>query len=102
MVQPSAFTNRLGFTPGVGPYRFGNSARNNVIGPGLIQLDASLFKPFRFGERAELDFRAEFFNLPNHPNFGQPAATVGAAGFGRITSTRTDQRQIQFGLRLTF
>jgi hypothetical protein len=100
--NPAAFTNRIGFTTGVGPYRFGNSARNNVNGPGLVQVDASLFKSFRFNESTELDFRAEFFNLPNHPNFGQPAATVGVAGFGRITSTRTDQRQIQLGLRLTF
>jgi len=100
--DPAAFTNRLNFTPGVGPYRFGNSARNNIIGPGLTQIDASLFKSFQFTETVELDFRAEFFNLPNHPNFGQPAATVGVAGFGRISSTRTDQRQIQLGLRLTF
>ena len=98
----AAFTNRLNFTAGVGPYRFGNSARNNLTGPGLVQVDASLFKSFRFTERVELDFRAEFFNLPNHPNFGQPAATVGVADFARISSTRTDQRQIQLGLRLTF
>ena len=100
--NPAAFTNRVGFTTGVGPYRFGNSARNNIVGPGLVQVDASLFKSFRFAEKTELDFRAEFFNLPNHPNFGQPAATVGVAGFGRVSSTRTDQRQIQLGLRLTF
>jgi hypothetical protein len=100
--DPAAFVNRLDFVTGVGPYRFGNSARNNLIGPGLVQVDASLFKSFRFTERVELDFRAEFFNLPNHPNFGQPASTVGVAGVGRITSTRTDQRQTQLGLRLTF
>jgi len=100
--NPAAFVNRLDFTPGVGPYRFGNSARNNLVGPGLVQVDASLFKSFRFTERVELDFRAEFFNLPNHPNFGQPAATVGVADFARISSTRTDQRQTQLGLRLTF
>jgi hypothetical protein len=100
--DPAAFTNRTDFVTGVGPYRFGNSARNNIVGPGLIQVDASLFKSFEFSEKTELDFRAEFFNLPNHPNFGQPAATVGVAGFGRISNTRTDQRQIQFGLRLTF
>lgn len=100
--NPAAFVNRLDFTTGVGPYRFGNSARNNLIGPGLVQVDVSLFKSFRFTERVKLDFRAEFFNAPNHPNFGQPGATVGTANFTRITSTRTDQRQIQLGLRLTF
>ena len=81
--DPAAFTNRTDFVTGVGPYRFGNSARNDIVGPGLIQVDASLFKSFEFSEKTELDFRAEFFNLPNHPNFGQPAATVGVAGFGR-------------------
>ncbi|MBV6431262.1 MAG: hypothetical protein IANPNBLG_01391 [Bryobacteraceae bacterium] len=100
--NPAAFTNRVDFVTNVGPYRFGNSARNNIVGPGMVQLDASLFKSFRFRERAELDFRAEFFNLPNHPNFGQPAATVGVASFAIISGTRTDQRQIQLGLRLTF
>ncbi len=100
--NPAAFVNRLDFTPNVGPYRFGNSARNNLIGPPLTQVDASLFKSFRFGEGTELDFRAEFFNALNHPNFGQPAATVGVAGFARVSNTRTDQRQIQLGLRLTF
>ena len=63
----AAFTNRSGFTTGVGPYRFGNSGRNNVVGPGITALDVSVAKQFRLTERARMDFRAEFFNLPNHP-----------------------------------
>lgn len=103
--NPAAFVNRLeapatgAFT---GPYRYGNSQRNNLIGPGLIELDGSLFKSFKPTERVKIDFRAEFFNLPNHPIFGQPNATVGSANFTRITATRLDARQIQLGLRLTF
>ena len=100
--NPAAFVNRLDFVTNVGPYRYGNSQRNNLIGPGLLALDASLFKSFRPTERVKLDFRAEFFNLPNHPNFGQPNATVGGPSYTRITATRTDGRQIQLGLRLTF
>lgn len=98
----SAFVNRLNFTTGVGPYTFGNSGRNAVVGPGLVEMDGSLSKSFRFSERARMDFRAEFFNLPNHPNFGQPAATVGTATYGKINSTRVDNRQMQFGLKLAF
>jgi len=103
--NPAAFVNRLG-APATGafsgPYRYGNSQRNNLIGPGLIELDGSLFKSFKPTERVKVDFRAEFFNLPNHPIFGQPNATVGSANFTRITATRLDARQIQLGLRLTF
>jgi len=100
--NPAAFVNRLDFVTNVGPYRYGNSQRNNIIGPGLIALDGSLFKSFQPTERVQIDFRAEFFNLPNHPNFGQPNATVGSANYTRITSTRLEQRQIQLGLRMTF
>jgi len=100
--NPAAFVNRLDFVTNVGPYRYGNSQRNNLIGPGLIELDGSLFKSFKPTERVKIDFRAEFFNLPNHPIFGQPNATVGSANYMRITSTRLDPRQIQLGLRMTF
>jgi hypothetical protein len=92
----------LDFVTNVGPYRYGNSQRNNLIGPGMVALDASLFKSFRPTEGTEIDFRAEFFNLPNHPIFGQPNATVGTANYMRISSTRLPGRQIQLGLRMTF
>jgi hypothetical protein len=98
----AAFVNRLSFVTGVGPYRVGNSGRNNVIGPGLAALDASMAKSFAFTERVRMDFRAEFFNLPNHPILGQPGATVGTAGEGQINATRVPSRQIQFGLKLRF
>jgi hypothetical protein len=100
--NPAAFVNRLDFVTNVGPYRYGNSQRNNLIGPGMVALDASLFKSFKPTERTEVDFRAEFFNLPNHPIFGQPNATVGTANYMRITNTRLPGRQIQLGLRMTF
>jgi len=100
--NPAAFVNRLNFVTGVGPYTFGNDGRNNVIGPGLTALDASMFKSFNFSERIHLDFRAEMFNLPNHPILGQPAATVGVAGEGQITSTRVPSRQVQLSLKLRF
>jgi hypothetical protein len=98
----AAFVNRLSFVTGVGPYRVGNSGRNNVIGPGLAALDASMAKSFTFTERVRMDFRAEFFNLPNHPILGQPGASVNTASEGQINATRVPSRQIQFGLKLRF
>ena len=100
--NPAAFVNRLAFTTGVGPYRFGNAGRNDVVGPGLAALDASMYKAFNFSERVHLDFRGEMFNLPNHPILGQPSPTVGVAGEGQITSTRVPSRQIQLSLKLRF
>jgi len=100
--NPGAFVNRLDFVTNVGPFRYGNSQRNNLVGPSMVVVDGSLFKSFRPTERTKLDLRAEFFNLPNRPNFGQPNATVGSPNYTRITTTRTDGRQIQLGLRLTF
>src|SRR5262249_29672784 len=99
--NPAGFTNRYDFTPGVGPYRVGNSGRNNVIGPGIVKMDASVAKLFRITEKSNLEFRAEFFNLANHPIFGQPGATVGSPTIGVISGTRLDSRQIQFGLKLS-
>ena len=100
--NPTAFTNRTGFVANVGPYRFGTSGRNVVIGPGIVELDASVSKAFAITEKSHLDFRSEFFNLPNHPIFGQPGGTFGSTSYGTITSTRLDSRQIQFALKLVF
>jgi len=94
-----AFVNRF---PGGPQFRFGNSGRNTIIGPGIIDMDFSATKVFRITERQQLQFRAEFFNLPNHPLFGQPGASVGTATYGQITSTRIDSRQLQFGLKYLF
>jgi hypothetical protein len=90
--------------------QFGNGGRNILSGPGTRQLDASLFKEFYFNEdRARrVEFRAEFFNFTNTPQFNNPAATFGSPGFGQITSAGSPQslqrtpRQIQFGLKVYF
>jgi hypothetical protein len=86
---------------------YGNVGRGVLTGPGLADLDLSLFKTTKLAERANLQFRAEFFNALNHPNFGTPNATVFSSGAispsaGLITSTATTSRQIQFGLKLVF
>ena len=94
------FVNRI--SDPSNPWRYGNNSRNNVIGPPLVDVDFSLSKNFKFSEKRGLEFRSEFFNLMNHPLFGQPNATVGTGSFGMITSTRIDSREIQFGLKLNY
>ena len=95
------FVNRIN-DPSLPQYRYGNNARNNIIGPPLVDVDFSASKNFRFTEKRGLEFRAEFFNILNHPIFGQPGTTVGTPGFGVITSTRVDSREIQFALKLNY
>ncbi len=91
------------------PGTLGNAGRNTIIGPSVFNLDVSLQKEFLLDAKRKIQFRAEFFNLPNHPNFAVPRrgstdVSSGAASptAGRITSTVTPPRQIQFALRLSF
>jgi len=98
--NPNAF-----ILPQAGTY--GNLGRGVYSGPGLADVDASLFKDTAITERTTLQFRTEFFNLLNHANFGTPNATVFSSGAispsaGLITSTATTSRQIQFSLKLLF
>jgi hypothetical protein len=72
-----------------------------VIGPGLIQWDASLLKNFNFTERTYLQFRFESFNFTNTPAFGNPNTSVGSVNVGQIT-TAGDPRRIQFALKYVF
>ena len=83
------------------PGRFGNAGRNILDGPGFQNVNISLMKNTAFSERVNLQFRAEAFNLFNHPNFNLPDNFLGSPTFGRITSAR-DPRHIQFGLKLLF
>lgn len=86
-------------------YTFGNSGRDILRGPGFWDLDTALMKdfpiPVRFGEQPRLEFRGDFFNFLNHPNFALPSATTGSAAFGTITSA-SPARIIQLGLQLMF
>jgi outer membrane receptor protein involved in Fe transport len=99
----------LPFSPSGVPH-FGNLGRNVFIGPGFNNLDFSIIKNTMLGETARLQFRAEFFDILNHANFGQPGrtATPGSTSFGVITNTRFatgdsgSSRQIQFALKLNF
>jgi hypothetical protein len=83
------------------PGTFGNAGRNILDGPGFQNVNASLMKNTALTERVNLQFRAEVFNLFNHPNLNLPDNFLGSPTFGRISSAR-DPRHIQFGLKLLF
>jgi len=89
-------------------FTFGNSPRNGVYGPGFAQVDSSLIKQTPLAEGRSLEFRAEFFNMFNHPNFGQPDSTYGDSTFGQIYSTfgKTigfgTERQIEFAVKFHY
>ena len=90
------------------PGYFGNLPRNTLIGPGLINVDAVLSKNVTLGRRFRAQLRAEMFNIFNRANFANPSQIVvfDAAGpvasAGRITSTVTSSRQLQFGMKVMF
>ena len=118
-INPNAFaTPPLAASVGQGDYAPLGGAPSQFLGPGFHRMDASFFKEFPTSERTHLEFRAEFFNISNHPNFSPPGfsgngvqAAPGSldytspSTFGKISSTRdlqNDQREIQFALKFYF
>ena len=111
-INPAAFTLPSG--------EFGDSPRNGIRGPGTWQIDMATAKTIAFKERAQLEFRAEFYNIFNHPQLGQPQATFNpsnTSGFGSIINTVNlntavispitpvgsgTPREMQFAVRLEF
>ena len=86
---------------------WGNVGRGVLDGPGLAELDFSVFKTTPITERTRVLFRAEFFNIANRANFNLPNPIIFSGNSispsaGTITSTTTSSRQIQFGLKLMF
>ena len=91
--------------------QLGSAGRNSAIGPGLIDMDFSLFKNIPIHEALKAQFRAEFFNIMNRPNFTAPNdnrtilnsdGTPASSSAGAITLTNTTSRQIQFALKFTW
>jgi hypothetical protein len=88
--------------------RYGTAGRNIIIGPPTHSFDFAMLKKFGLGKDTRyLQFRSEFFNAFNHPNFDNPNVTVTSSTFGKITSAgvqdaRASSRQIQFAMRLVF
>src|SRR5262245_23537621 len=104
-VNPAAFTLPA-------PGTFGNLQRDFLTGPHTVSMDYAVMKDTQLKEQTRLQFRAEFFNLLNHANFGLPNASAFVQApngggtpnptFGKITNTTTSSRQIQFALKLLF
>ncbi len=98
--DPSEFYNPDAFVPNE-PFTFGDAGKNILVGPGTIGWDFSLFKNIRISEKYGVQFRAEAFNFPNHPNFQFPNAQVGNRNFGMISVARA-QRIMQLGVKFVF
>jgi hypothetical protein len=81
---------------------YGNTPRNLLFGPGQKNVDVSIIKFLPFTERFRGELRAEFFNVFNWVNYGQPGNALGTATFGRITSASSGPRVIQFAFKLNF
>jgi outer membrane receptor protein involved in Fe transport len=110
--DPLAFRQPTGVRPGT-------TGRNTMRGPGMWNLDFSLFRTFSLNERFKMEFKAEAFNFTNTPKFANPGANVASMrlnpdgtiqtlnNFSSITSTLTglatpSERRLRFGLRLSF
>jgi len=106
----SFFSIPIGIAGGTGPNsgRFGTLGRNTFRGPAYYDFDFALIKTTPIGhrenglERADLQFRGEFFNLFNIVNMGLPANIIEGTGFGMISKTAGTSRQVQFSLKLIY
>jgi Carboxypeptidase regulatory-like domain len=88
----------------INPWTFGNEPRvdGTLRQQGVVNFDFAVFKRTTILERLAVEFRAEFFNLFNHPQFGPPNGTVTSSTFGAVTNTVNNPRLIQFGLKFIF
>jgi len=80
---------------------YGNAPNGLLLGPGLVDFDMTLHKAFHIYESSVIEFRAEAFNVFNHPNFNNPNGQVGSSAFGTISSAR-DPRILELALRFGF
>ncbi len=106
----SFFSIPINLPGGTGPNsgRFGTLGRNTFRGPSFHDFDISVIKDTPLGRRAsgtemvDVQFRSEFFNIFNIVNFGLPANTIRGSGFGEISRTAGNSRQIQFSLKIIY
>jgi Carboxypeptidase regulatory-like domain len=105
----SFFSIPINVPGGTGPNhgRFGTLGRNTFRGPGFTDFDFAVIKDTPFGRRGNtelgtVEFRAEFFNIFNLVDFGLPSNILRGSGFGVISRTAGNSRQIQFSLKLIY
>jgi len=99
--SPSLWFNKAAFRSPA-QYTYGSAGRNILRSAALKDLDLSLFREDKLTERIKLQFRAESFNLLNHPTFDVPQTTITSPLFGVVSGTIATARQIQLGLKLLF
>jgi hypothetical protein len=97
---PQRFFNTAAFQTAP-QFTFGNASRNPVRGPAYRNLDMALVKHTSIGEKMDVEFRAELFNVTNTPGFALPNGSFGTTAFGTISATTTDPRIAQFAIRLS-
>ena len=83
-------------------FTYGNSGRNVLRGDNLMQVDVSLLKQFPISETKRVEFRAEFFNIGNHPVFANPGTAINATSGGQVSSTLNSNRILEFALKMYF
>jgi hypothetical protein len=83
---------------------FGTLTRNGsgLNGPGWLNLDASIFKTFKFSERFGAEIRVDVFNALNHPNFNNPSTSLTSNTFGQINGVASSSRAARLSARFTF
>ena len=93
------FNTNAFVAPGYG--FFGNASNGTITGPGYTSFNVSLYKTFPITNRLNMQFRAEAFNVANHPNFLQVDTGLGDGSYGQITSAG-DPRILEFALKVLF
>jgi len=100
-LNPVNFSTNPAYTVSV-PLSYGNIVKGSFVGPQYAAWDASMMRFFPVHEGVQFEFRAEFFNILNHTNHGDPQQSQTNGAFGRITSTNGDPRIGQMSLKLLF
>jgi hypothetical protein len=83
-------------------YTYGDGGRNILQAQALVQLDVTMLKAFHFDEKRSLEFRAEMFNILNHPVFAAPSAAINSSSGAQVSSTLNAARIIQLALKFRF
>jgi hypothetical protein len=83
-------------------YTYGDSGRNILRANGLKELDFTMMKLFPVTEKTSLEFRAEMFNITNHPTFSVPSTAINSSSGGQVSSTLNTSRIIQLALKFRF
>ena len=99
-LNPANFSQNPGFASNLA-LTYGNVVKGSFVGPRFTNWDVSLIRAFPIRDAVQMEFRAEFFNMLNHTNFGDPQVTQTSSTFGRITSAN-DPRIGQLSLKLDF